>query len=200
VEYEQDNVPDKKNFTMFKFDLARKIGTRSQLRLTAGTAPSSTGETFTRDQTVLGVGEGPEAAQAAGDLFRSDDVFLVWSTDWQRTSFSAAINGRREKHEQFEELDREVKRGTLAVTRELSRSLKLDVFGGYLEVERTLTGFKFDDWFAGGALRWDFAPRFSMQLRLEHFAGSSDDGTREYDENRAYIGIRYTGGRDGGGS
>jgi hypothetical protein len=199
VEYDQDDVPDTKSFTMFKFDLARKIGTRSQLRLTAGTAPSSTGETFTRDQTVLGVGEGPDAAQAAGDLFRSDDAFLVWTTDWERTSFSASINGRREEHEQFKELDREVKRGTLAFTRELTRSLKLDLFGGYLEEERTQTGFKFDDWFAGSELGWDFAERFSLIVRLDHFVGSSEDGTRDYTENRAYLGIRYRGGRDGGG-
>ena len=93
---------------MVRVDLSRLIGARSKLRLTAGTAPSSTGETFQRSQSVLGVGEGPEAAQAAGDLFRSDDAFVVWTTDFERTSLSAAVAGRRERHEQFELLDREM--------------------------------------------------------------------------------------------
>jgi hypothetical protein len=200
VEYEQDNATEKKDFTMAKIDLSRLIGTRSRLRLTAGTTPSSTGETFSRDQSVLGVGQGPEAAQAAGDLFRSDDAFIVWTTDWERTSFSVTLNGRREEHEQFEELDREVVRGAIGLSRDLSRSVKVDVFGGYLKEERTQTGFTFDDWFAGGEMRWDFAERFSMVLRLDHFVGSSDDGTRDYTENRVFLGLRYRGGRDGGGS
>lgn len=200
VEYEQDNRPDKKNFTMVRVDLSRLIGARSKLRVTGGTAPSSTGETFQRSQSVLGVGEGPEAAQAAGDLFRSDDAFVVWTTDWERTSLSVTAAGRRERHEQFELLDREVRSGAVGVSRELSRSLNLEVFGGYLQEERTLTGLTFEDWFGGSQLRWDFAQRFSMNLRLDHFVGSSDDGTRDYTENRVYLGISYHGGRDGGGS
>lgn len=198
LEYEQDGAPDTSDYVMARIDLTRQIGARSQLRLVAGTAPASTGESFRRDQQVMGIGDGPEAAQAASDIFRSDDAYLTWSTEWTRTSMSIIFSGRREKHEEFTELDREQVRGGVAMTRDISRALSFDLFGSYLQEERTQSGFKFDEWAAGGALRWDFAQRLSLQLRLDHFSGSSDDGSRDYDENRAYLGIRYTGGRDGG--
>jgi len=198
LEYEQDGAPDTSDYTLARIELTRQIGARSQLRLVAGTAPASTGESFRRDQQVMGIGDGPEAAQAASDIFKSDDVYLTWSTEWERTSLSIITSARREVHEEFTELDRKQVRGGLAMTRDVSRSLSFDLFGNYLKEERTENGFKFDEWSAGGSLLWDFAPRFSLQLRLDHFSGSSDDGTRDYDENRAYLGIRYTGGRDGG--
>ena len=50
---------------------------------------------------------------------------------------------------------------------------------------------------------WQFAQRLSLHFRLYHSVGSSDDSTRDYTENRAYVGIRYTGGdggTNGGGS
>lgn len=200
LEYEQDGVADSSDFLMARVDLSRDIGARSQLRLVVGTAPASTGESFRSDRAVIGIGDGPEAAQAAADIFRSDDAYLTFSTEWQRTSASIFFSARREAHEVFKELDREQYRGGLAFTRDISRSLTVNLFGSYLKEERTATAFKFDEWFAGGGVRWQFAPRLSIQMRLEHYAGSSDDGTREYDENRAYIGIRYSGGQqDGGG-
>jgi hypothetical protein len=199
LEYEQDGAPDTSDYAMARIDLTRQIGARSQLRLVAGTAPASTGESFRRDQQVMGIGDGPEAAQAASDIFRSDDAYVTWSTEWQRTSLSVIFSARRETHEEFTELDREQLRGGVAMTRDISQAISVDLFGSYLQEERTESAFKFDEWSAGGSLRWDFAPRLSLQLRLDHFSGSSDDGTRDYDENRAYLGIRYTGGREKGG-
>jgi len=37
--------------------------------------------------------------------------------------------------------------------------------------------------------------RLSFQARVAHIEGSSDDGTRDFDENTAYIGFSYTRGR-----
>lgn len=200
LKYEQDGANGTSDYLMARVDLTREIGARSQLRLVVGTAPASTGESFRRDQSVIGIGDGPEAAQAAADIFKSDDAYLTFSTQWQRTAGSIILSARREEHEVFTALDREQYRAGFSLTRDISPSLTVNLFGTFLKEERTETAFKFDEWFAGGALRWDFAARVSMQFRLEHFSGSSDDGTRDYDENRAYIGIRYTGGRDGGGS
>ena len=134
---------------------------------------------FRRDQQVMGIGDGPEAAQAASDIFRSDDAYVTWSTEWQRTSLSVIFSARRETHEEFTDLDREQVRGGLAMTRDISQALSVDLFGNYLQEELTQSAFKFDEWSAGGSLRWDFAPRLSMQLRLDHFSGSSDDGTHD---------------------
>jgi hypothetical protein len=32
-------------------------------------------------------------------------------------------------------------------------------------------------------------------VRVDRFVGSSDDGSRDYTENRAYLGINYSSGR-----
>lgn len=200
LEYDQEGREETSDYEMARVDLTRLIGARSKLRLVAGTAPSSTGETFRRDQSVIGIGDGPEAAQAANDIFRSDDAYVIWDTEWTRTSVSFVAAARREEHELVTELDREQYRGSAYWSRKVSQSVTWNLFGSYLEEERTQTGLAFDEWSAGTSLSWDFARRFSLLLRVDHFAGSSDDGTRDYDENRAYLTIGYRGGRDGGGS
>lgn len=201
AEYDQEGRDEVSDFTMVRVDLSRKIGARSKLRLVAGTAPSSTGENFRRDQSVIGIGDGPEAAQAANDIFRLDDAYIAWDTDRERTSISFVVAARREKHELVTALDREQYRGNVYFTRRISRTLTWNLLGSYLQEELLETGIKFDEWLVGSSLSWDFARRFSLQFRLEHFAGGSDDGTRDYDENRAYLSFGYRGGqRDGGGS
>lgn len=200
IEIETEGAPEPSDFLMARIDLTRVITRRTQLRLVAGTRPSSTGENFRSDQAVIGIGDGAEAAQAAADIFRSDDAYVTWSTQWDRTDLNITASARREEHEVFTELDREQYRGFVTWGRRVSPSASLDLSGGYIQEERTTTGFKFDEWFAGGEFEWQFARRLSMHFRLYHSVGSSDDGTRDYTENRAYIGIRYTGGNDGGGS
>lgn len=195
LEYEQEGVEEVSDFVMVRVDFTRQVTARSRIQINAGTKPSSDGESFRRDQSIIGIGDGPEAAQAAGDFFTVDDAYVLWITDWERTALSWLVSFRREEHEIFTDLDREQLRGQIAWSRELTRALNLELVGGYLEEERTLTGFKFDDWYAAAELKWDFAQRFSARLRIDHFVGTSDDGTRDYTENRAYVGVSYSGGR-----
>lgn len=195
LEYDQEGAPDVSDFVMVRVDLTRQVTARSRVQVNAGTKPSSDGESFRRDQSIIGIGDGPEAAQASGDFFRVDDAYVLWTTDWERTALSWVASFRREEHEVFNTLDREQLRGQIGLSRELSPSIDLEVMGGYLQEERTLTGFQFDDWYAATELKWDFARRFSAKLRLDHFVGGSDDGTRDYTENRVYLGVAYTNGR-----
>ena len=202
-EWEQEGALEPTDFVMVRVDFTRVISRRTQLRLAAGTRPSSTGENFRRDQIVIGIGDGVEAAQAAADIFRADDAYISWLTEWDRTSLDLVVSARRDKHEIFTDLDREQYRGLVNWTRRLSPNAKLDLSGGYLQEERTETGFNFDEWFVGGDFDWQLSQRFSLQFRLSRSVGSSDDGGRDYTDNRAYIGIRYTGGdggSNGGGS
>ena len=200
AEYDQEGREETSDFTMVRVELGREIGARSKLRLVGGTAPSSTGENFRRDQSVIGIGDGPEAALAANDIFRLDDAYAIWDTNWERTSITFVAAARREKHELVTSLDREQYRGNAYLARKVTRSLTWNVFGSYLEEENLEDGLTFDEWSAGSSISWDFAQRFSLELRVDHFSGSSDDRTRDYDENRAYLSIGYRGGRDGGGS
>lgn len=200
AEYDQEGREQTSDFTMVRVELGRQIGARSKLRLVGGTAPASTGENFRRDQSVIGIGDGPEAAQATNDIFRLDDAYAIWDTTWERTSITFVAAARREKHELITLLDREQIRGSAYLQRKVTRSLTWNIFASYLDEERVEDGFAFEEWSAGSSISWEFAQRFSLQLRLDHFVGSSDDGTRDYDENRVYLSIGYRGGRDGGGS
>jgi hypothetical protein len=202
-EWEQEGATEPTDFVMARIDFTRVLTRRTQLRLVAGTRPSSTGENFRRDQVVIGIGDGAEAAQAAADIFTSDDAYVSWLTQWDRTSLDLVVSARREEHEVVTDLDREQYRGLINWSRRVGPSASLDLSGGYIQEERTTTGFKFDEWFAGGEFEWQFARSLSLHFRLYHSVGSSDDGTRDYTENRAYVGIRYTGGdggTNGGGS
>jgi hypothetical protein len=198
AEWDQEGQPEVSKFTMFRVELSRDIGARSKLRLIGGTAPASTAENFRRDQTVIGIGDGPEAAQAANDIFRLDDAYIIWDTSWERTSITFVASARREKHELITSLDREQYRGDAYWSRKITRSLTWNAFGSYLQEQRLEDKAEFDEWSAGTSISWEFAQRFGLELRIDHFSGGSDDLARNYDENRVYLSVGYRGGRDGG--
>jgi hypothetical protein len=189
---EQQEIDAKQESVMARLALTRQVGARSEIRLTAGTTPSNTAQTFRRDQENGGVDVGPDGATASGDSFQADYGYLTFATDWERGGLTAVLSARSEDHEVFSEQNSDQYRGTITVTRDLTRSLSLNVRGTYLEEEFTETGFKFDQWGAGLGLRWELGRQISLQIRGDHFVGSSDDNTRDYTENRAYIGISYS--------
>jgi hypothetical protein len=188
---ERDGSSDKSDSVLARLDLARQVGARSSLRLVAGTMPSNTQQSFRLDQQVGGVDVGPDSEVAVGDSFRADYAYLTFATDWERSSLSLLLSARSQEHEVFIEQDREQYRGTLTYSRELTRNVGINVRGTYLDEKFTNTGFAFDQWGAGFGVRWQLGRNVSLRANVDHFVGSSDDGTRDYTENRAYIGIGY---------
>jgi Putative beta-barrel porin 2 len=194
---EQDNSGSKSKSALARLDVNRLVGARSQVRLVAGTTPSNTQQTFRRDQEIGGVDVGPDGAVAVGDSFQSDYGYLTFSTDWERDAFTLLLSARSEDHEVFETQNRDQYRGIVSYSHDLTRNLTFDLRGTYLDEKFTETGFKFDQWGAGVGMRWDLTPRISLRVRVDHYDGSSDDGTRDYEENRAYLGIGYSSDRGG---
>jgi hypothetical protein len=194
---ERDHNSGKSDSVLARLDVARLIGARSSLRLVAGTMPSNTQQSFRLDQQLGGVDVGPDSEVVAGDSFKADYAYLTFATDWERGGLTLLLSGRSQEHEVFTDLDRDQYRATLTVTRELTRSVSLDVRGTYLDEKFTNTGFGFDQWGAGLGLRWEIGRRVSLRARVDHYVGTSDDGTRDYTENRAYIGISYSTSRGG---
>lgn len=176
-------------------EITRRVASRSRVMLQAGTEFSTTADTFRRDQSVGGIEVGNDLAAVSSDAFRTDFAYLIWSTDWQRSLFNATLSTREETHELLTELDREQVDATLTWSRQLSRVLDIDLVGGYLQEEFIESGFKFDEWLAGAGLSWQFSRRFSLRMQLDHLEGSSEDGSRDYEENRVYVGLAYTRGR-----
>jgi hypothetical protein len=190
---EQEDDSAKSESALARLDLTRQVGSRSSLRLTVGTQPSNSAQTFRRDQELGGVEVGgPDSAVVSGDSFQSDYGYLSFTTDWERSSFTAFLSARQEDHEVFSELDREQYRATVNYSRDLTRNLSVDLRGTYLDEKFTETGFAFDQWGAGIGMRWQLGRQFSLRATVDRFVGSSDDGSRDYTENRAYIGISYS--------
>lgn len=194
---EQDGSSSKSESALARLDVNRLVGARSHVRLVAGTTPSNTQQTFRRDQQIGGVDVGPDGAVVSGDSFQADYGYLTFGTDWERDSFSLLLSARSEDHEVFETLNRDQYRGIVSYSHDLTPNVTFDVRGTYLDEKFTETGFKFDQWGAGIGMRWQLGRRISLRVRLDHYDGSSDDGTRDYDENRAYLGISYSSDRGG---
>jgi hypothetical protein len=195
---ERDRGSSKSDSVLARLDFGRQVGARSTLRLVAGTMPSNTQQSFRLDQEIGGVDVGPDSEVVAGDSFRSDYAYVTFATDWERDSLTVLLSGRSQDHEVFETQNRDQYRGTVTYTHDLTRSLSMDVRGTYLDEKFTETGFGFDQWGAGLGMRWELTERISLRARVDHYVGSSDDGTRDYTENRAYLGISYSSGRGGG--
>jgi hypothetical protein len=204
---ERDRSSSKSESVLARLELQRQVGARSNLRVVAGTTPSNTQQSFRLDQQSSGViGEqiggggidvGPNSEIVAGDSFRSDYVYVTFATDWERSSVTLLLSGRSQEHEVFTTLDRDQYRGTLTYRRDLTQNFSVDLRGTYLEEKFTETGFSFDQWGAGLGMRWKLAQSVSLRASVDHFVGSSDDGSRDFTENRAYLGITYS--RDRGG-
>src|SRR5687768_12072342 len=79
----------KSESALARLEFTRLIGARSSLRLAAGTTPSNTAQTFRRDQELGGVDVGPDGAVVVGDASQADYAYLTFTTDWERSAFTA---------------------------------------------------------------------------------------------------------------
>ena len=192
---ERKGATSKSEATLARLNLTRQVGSRSSLQLAVGTQPSNTSQTFRRDQEFGGVEVGPDAAVVVGDSSQADYAYLTFTTNWVRSSLNFFASARSEEHEVFSDFDRDQYRGTVTYSRDLTQSVTMDLRGTYLDEKFTNTGFAFDQWGAGVGMRWELGRSISLRMRVDHFVGSSDDGTRDYTENRAYIGIGYSSNR-----
>lgn len=187
-----DTGEDTSGGLLARLELSRVVAARSRIGLSAGTEYATPQEAFRRDQELTGIETGADDAIAASDPYQMDYAYLTWTTDWERSAFTVGVNARREEHEIETNADRETLGATFGISRQLSRRLDGEFSGGYFEEDLVNAGFSFDEWTVGVGLSWLLNDRVSVSLRLDHLEGTSDDGTRDYDENRAYLGIAYS--------
>ncbi|HLS82406.1 MAG TPA: outer membrane beta-barrel protein [Steroidobacter sp.] len=195
---ERDGSDESHDGLLARIALTRRIGARSSLRLDAGTEFSTTADSLRRDQSVIGVNPEAEAVLGSAEAFQVDYGYLTWTTDWERSSIVAGVSLRREEHELLPALDREQRDGFLTWRRQLTRTLDMDIGARYLDEEFTGTGFQFEEWSVRTGFGWDINRQFSLRVEFTHFDGSGGEGLRDYEENRAYIGLRYRRVRGGG--
>ena len=185
---------DSSDGLLARLELSRAVGARSRVGLNIGTEFATSGQGLRRDQELTGIETGADDTIAASDPYQLDYAYLSWTTDRERSAFSVVLNARSEAHEVRTEADRDVYGAAVTLSRQLSRRFDGMLIGSYTDEELVNTGFKFDEWGVGLGLSWLLSDRVSLSLRLDHFDGSSEDGTRDYDENRAYLGIVYSRG------
>jgi hypothetical protein len=174
-----------------RLDLTRRVAARSTVGLQVGTEFSTTADTFRRDQTIVGAEVGPGAAVASSDAFQTDYGYVTWTTDWPRSTLSIELSAREEDHEELTFLDREQLAALFTWSRRMTANIGLDLRGGYTDEKFIETGQRFDEWVAGFGLNWQLGRNFGLELTANHFEGSGDGAGRDYDENRAYIGVTY---------
>jgi hypothetical protein len=175
-----------------RLEVSRAVTSRSRLGLSAGTEFATAGQGLRLDQELTGIETGADDAVAVSDPYQLNYAYVTWTTDRDRSAFSIALNARSEDHEVQTLEDRDIYGATATFSRQLARRLDGTLTGSYDKEELVNTGFEFDEWSVRVGLNWLLGERVSLNLRLEHFEGSSEDGTRDYDENRAFLGIVYS--------
>jgi hypothetical protein len=179
-----------------RLEFSRAVASRSRIGVVAGTGLETPGQGLRRFQDVVGVDPGDDEDVIVGsDAYRSDYAFLTFNTDWERGVFAAVIDARSESHEIETAADRDAYGALLEVSREISRRVSGSVNARYTKNEFTETGFEFDEWSVGLGMSVQVSERFSLEARIAHIEGSSEDGVRDFDENTAYLGFAYSRGR-----
>jgi hypothetical protein len=189
---------EKSDGLLARVELSRAVGSRSRLGFQAGTEFTTPGEAFRRDQTVTGIPTtGADDAVPITDPYQLDYAYLTFTTLWPRGSLVATLNARNEEHEVVTLQDRDIRGASVQFTRRLTARVSADFGGFYDQEEFVNTDVDFDEWNVTVGLSWLLGRGISLNVRLDHLEGSSDDGLRDYEENRAYIGIAYAPRRAG---
>ncbi len=175
-----------------RLTFTRTIGSRSHFGITAGTAYETPGEALRRNQEETGIDLGADDSIIASDAYQLDYAYVSWGTDWTRTSLALGVNARSEEHEVEVEADRDMYGATFRLSRQTSRRLDLDLRAAYTKEDLSNVDFDFDEWSVGVGMRWQVNDRVALRLALDHIEGSSNDGSRDFDENRAYLGVTYS--------
>ena len=191
----EPDIGERSGGLLARLNLSRAVASRSRIGLTIGTAFETPGEGLRRDQDLTGIETGADDAISATDAYQSDHAFLSWTTDWGRTSFTAGLHARSEEHEAVPNADRDVYGASLRWSRQVSPRADIYVAGGYSKEEIVNVDFEFDEWSVGFGMRFQVTQSIAMRATVEHIEGSSEAGTRDFKENRAYIGFAYTRSR-----
>jgi hypothetical protein len=178
-----------------RLHLSREITSRTTFSVDLGSEFADTATAFRIDQVAGGVSPGSEDAVAAADVFRTTYAYLRLGTERERTIFDIVVNGRRERHESEVILDRDSFGGGFVVSRRLTARLDLGVRGTYTDEEFVNTGFAFKEWVAGAELGWRLTNRVSVRVSADHFKGLSEGESRDYEEERYFLGVRYSSAR-----
>jgi hypothetical protein len=182
---------------LFRLEVSYEITSRSTVTLSGGHVFTDSGEALRVDQQALGPGQDVNTTLAAGDVYRDTYGYLTFDTARETGSFSASIFARKERHEDQVGLDRDIAGAGLTWLHRLGSRLELSFEGSYNDENFVVGDLSFQEWYAGLGLGVRLTPTVSLRTSFYHNVGSGDGTSRDYEENTAYLGIRYSMKRGG---
>lgn len=196
TELEFRDSDDTTDGPLFDLTVERELSPRSTLTLNAGTSLTDSAEAMRRDQGISGVTVEGDIGIVSSDPFQSDYATITLALEGVRTSVDFSANWRSEDHEQSELLNRDSIGATATLTRRLSQTMSMILYGGWTTQDFADSDVEFDEWSYGAGLDWEFSRHFGLALRLDRFDGSGDTTVgadqRDYTENRVALNLTYT--------
>lgn len=185
------------NSALLRFNLTRKVATRSELALDVGRQYSDSATVFRQGQEFAGVSPELSGAGSFSDPFRSDSAQLTWHTDARRATLSFYGEWRKEKHDVLSVLDRKVTGVGIDLSRRFTTRLSGRVHGTYRRDDSSSSNVDLKESGVGAGVGWSLGRSLSMQIDVTRYQGNSGVGdTRTYTENRGYATLSYSHGKN----
>ncbi|MCH8137303.1 MAG: outer membrane beta-barrel protein, partial [Proteobacteria bacterium] len=169
----------------------RYLSPTTTISLNGGTKFSSDGDIFRFNQQLDNQFGGTQDVQSVSDPFQNDYVRLELGINKSRTRANLRLFWSAENFENITALDRTLSGARLNVSREVSRSLSISLFGTFTRREYDNVVRDDDDLSFGAEISWHIGTRTTVSLRGERFERNTDIDANEYEENRAFLTFTY---------
>jgi len=169
----------------------RQVSQATNITLTGGTRYSDSAENFRgNQQDSANIGD-VQNQQVVSDPFRENYASFSVGYNGARTNVTSEFGWSDEDYEERNQLNRQVKRAMLNMTRQLGSSWDFGVYGRFDNHEYEDLLREDDDINFGAILTWRRLRTVNIDLRIERFDRDSTDLASIFTENRVYLGFRY---------
>jgi hypothetical protein len=179
---------------LIEINITREMSSASSLMFSLGSQFSDAGNSL-RGLASAGTGGGPGQIVASSDPFENRTASLAWNFQRNRTGISLGVAYDESIYEEQTQYDRTRISYHGNYSRQLRPTLTFMLAARFSEDEFDLSGLKFDDTQASASLTWEMSRHLGLRASLDHFARGSSQPGGDYDENRAFLTITYSGGR-----
>ena len=184
---------------IYGVELVRRLTSRSNVTLGLGHSFGDSADSLRREQQIGGVSGGSVPTNISSDPLESDYASLGWEFVAARSALALAIDWRRESHTLETLLDRELKSGSIRISRRLGPRFTLAFTADYASEDFATADIGFDEWSSGIGIEWALTPSFGFGLDWMHLEGIGDTiagpGTRDFVENRYTLRFSWSSGR-----
>jgi hypothetical protein len=169
----------------------RQVSQATNMTLTGGTRFSDSAENFRGNQQgSIDIGDS-QNQQSVSDPFRENYASFSVAYNGARTNMTGEIGWSDEDYDERSQLNRQLQRGLISITRQLGSSWDFGVFGRFDNYEYDVLLRKDDDINFGSTITWRRLRTVNIDLRIERFDRDSTDLANIFTENRVYLGFRY---------